>query len=219
MRELWSLTHYRAKTHELISSFWLVGGAMSLRGLSRGFDSWRNRQRGIVFLALCLEALLAGPPAARPAETLSIADFVGHFHGAAQFEAGDRFFIQQDRDADVDLRVEPGGFLLRWTTIIHAGQGVLRHRIAEIHFVSGPAPGQFQTADPLVPFTGRPMAWAYVQGQTLVVHVMSVLADGSYELQTYERTLTGNEMKLHFSRTSSGDPELVVSGRLTRQPQ
>ena len=39
----------------------------------------------------------------RAAYALSIADFVGHFRGEAQVQAGDRFFIQQLRDAEVLL--------------------------------------------------------------------------------------------------------------------
>src|SRR5262249_25230287 len=35
---------------------------------------------------------------------------------------------------------------------------------------------------------------------TLFVHVLSILTDGNYELQTYERSLSGNTMTLHFSR-------------------
>jgi len=57
------------------------------------------------------------------ADGLSIADFVGHFRGEAQVESGDRFFIQQLRDAEVDLRTEPDGFRLAWTTIIHLRRG------------------------------------------------------------------------------------------------
>jgi hypothetical protein len=155
------------------------------------------------------------------ADALSIADFVGHFRGEAQVQASDRFFIQQLRDAEVDLRTEADGFRLRWTTLIHydeADNTKIRRRNAELRFVAGPMANQFRSPEPFEPFTEKPAAWAYIDQNTLVVHVLSILTDGNYELQTYERSLSGNVMTLRFSRIFPGRPQLVVSGRLTRQP-
>jgi len=156
------------------------------------------------------------------AEALSIADFVGHFRGEAQVQAGDRFFVQQQRDAEVDLRPEPDGFRLSWNTVIHydeADKTKVRRRNAEMRFVAGPMPNQFRTLEPLEPFAEKPAAWAHIEGKTLTVHVLSILSDGNYELQTYDRSLSANTMTLHFSRVFPGQPELVVSGRLQRQPE
>jgi hypothetical protein len=166
---------------------------------------------------LGLALITAGHPA-NAADALSIGDFVGHFRGEAQVQAGDRFFIQQLRDADVVVSAEADGFRLKWTTVIHSRGGKLRQRNAELRFVAGPTPRQFRIAEPFEPFTERPTAWAYIDRYTLVVHVLTVLADGNYELQTYERTLSGDVMTLHFVRVSSAQPELIISGRLTRQP-
>ena len=171
----------------------------------------------IVGLALITESHLV-----QAADALSIADFVGHFRGEAQIQAGDRFFIQQLRDAEVDLRTEASGFRLTWTTVIHYDEGdktKVRQRNAEMRFVAGPTANQFRSVEPLEPFAERPAAWAYIDRNTLVVHVLSILTDGNYELQTYERSLSGNTMTLHFSRMFPGRPELVVSGQLTRQPE
>jgi hypothetical protein len=165
-------------------------------------------------------ALITNGQLVRAAEALSIADFVGHFRGEAQVQAGDRFFIQQLRDAEVDLRAEADGFRLSWNTVIHydeADQTKVRRRSAEMRFVAGPQPNQFRSLEPLEPFAEKPTAWAYIDRNTLFVHVLSILADGNYELQTYERSLSGNTMTLHFSRVFPGRPELVVSGRLQRQ--
>ena len=166
--------------------------------------------------------LITATDLVQAADALSIADFVGHFRGEAQVQAGDRFFIQQLRDAEVDLRAEADGFRLTWTTVIHydeADKTKVRRRNAEMRFVAGPMPNQFRSLEPLEPFAETPTGWAYIDGNTLVVHVLSILADGNYELQTYERSLSGNTMTLHFSRAFPGRPELVVSGRLTRQPE
>jgi hypothetical protein len=167
-------------------------------------------------------ALITGSHYVQAADALSITDFVGHFRGEAQVQAGDRFFIQQLRDAEVDLRAEAEGFRLTWTTVIHYDESdktKVRRRTAEMRFVAGPMPNQFRSPELLEPFAETPAAWAYINRNTLVVHVLSILADGNYELQTYERSLSGNTMTLHFSRVFPGRPELVVSGRLTRQPE
>jgi hypothetical protein len=108
---------------------------------------------------------------------------------------------------------------LTWTTVIHYDEGEprVRRRNAELRFATGPMLNQFRTLEPPEPFAEKPAAWAYINGNTLVVHVLSILADGNYELQTYERSLSGNTMTLHFTRVFPGRPALVVSGHLTRQ--
>jgi|GEM_PF-4422407 len=177
---------------------------------------------GWVATAIVGLALIAESHLVQAADALSIADFVGHFRGEALVQAGDRFFIQQLRDAEVDLRTEADGFRLSWTTVIHYDEGdktKVRQRNAEMRFVPGPRANQFRGLEPLEPFAERPGAWAYIDRNTLVVHVLSILTDGNYELQTYERSLSGNTMTLHFSRVFPGRPELVVSGQLTRQPE
>jgi hypothetical protein len=177
---------------------------------------------GWLAIAIAAFGLPLGSHPVHASDGLSIADFVGHFRGEARVEAGDRFFIQQLRDAEVDLRTEPGGFRLTWTTVIHYDEDdktKVRHRKAEMQFIAGPAANHFRSLKPLEPFSEKPTAWAYIDDRTLVVHVLSILSDGNFELQTYRRSLSGNTMTLHFSRVFPGRPELVVSGRLTRQPE
>ena len=185
-------------------------------------SSIRQGRLGWIAAAIVVLAVVAECRTGHADNALSIADFVGHFRGTAQVQAGDRFFIQQMRDAEVDLRAEPDGFRLSWLTVIHlreGGQTKVRRRSAEMRFIAGPAPQQFHTREPLEPFAEKPTAWAYINGNKLVVHVLSILTDGNYELQTYERSVSGNVMTLHFSRLLPGHPELVVSGRLVRQPE
>jgi hypothetical protein len=149
----------------------------------------------------------------------SIGDFAGHFRGEAQSQSDDRFFVQQLREVDVDLRPEGAGFALTWTTVIHAGQAAdaeVRQRNTTLHFIPSSVAGGFHTAALFEPFTGQPVAWAQIEGKALIVHVLSVYADGNYELQTYTRSVSGNVMTLHFTRVAPGYPELVVTGSLKR---
>ena len=152
----------------------------------------------------------------------TIADFVGRFAGEAESEVGDRFFVTSLRDVEVELQREGEGFRLAWSTLIRddspAGDAARqRLRESQLHFVPAAKPGQFRTADTLEPFADRPMAWAYIEGSALTVHVMTILADGNYELQTYVRTMNGDAMALRYTRIAPGKPDLVVVGRLTRR--
>jgi hypothetical protein len=155
-------------------------------------------------------------------ERLNIGDFTGHFRGEAQSQSDDHFFIRQLRDLAVDVWLDGAGFSITWTTMIHPGQAAdaqVRQRTTTLQFVPSAAAGSFHTAEPFEPFTGRPVAWAQIEGKALIVHVLSVYDDGNYELQTYSRSLSGDVMTLHFTRDAPGYPEFVVTGRLTRDQQ
>ena len=155
-------------------------------------------------------------------ERLNIGDFTGHFRGEAQSQSDDRFFIRQLRDLDVDVRRDGAGFSITWTTMIHPGQAAdaqVRQHTTTLRFVPSAEAGSFHTSEPFEPFTGRPVAWAQIEGKALILHMLSVYEDGNYELQTYSRTLSGNVMTLYFTRVAPGSPEFVVTGRLTRDQQ
>jgi hypothetical protein len=174
------------------------------------------RSRGAAGAALVLAILVVAWSAC--AADLTIADFVGRFSGEAHSEADDRFFVATLRDIEVDLEREGDGFRLAWSTLIYDDAGTPRRRDNLLHFLPAAKPGQFRTAETLEPFSGRPAAWAYVAGSALTVDLMAIHADGTYELQTYVRELTGDVMTLRFVRIAPGRLDLVVVGRLTRRP-
>ena len=171
--------------------------------------------RGAAGVVLGL-AILVVAWSARGAD-LTIADFIGRFSGEAHAEADDRFFVVTLRDVEVELEREGDGFRLAWSTLIYDDSGTPRRRDNLLHFLAAAKPGQFRTAETLEAFSGRPTAWAYVAGNALTVDLMAILPDGTYELQTYIRELTGDVMTLRFVRIAPGRPELVVVGRLTRR--
>src|ERR1700726_5152366 len=88
-----------------------------------GKDDVLRGRLGWVATAIVSLALIAESHLGQAADLLSIADFVGHFRGAAQVQADDRFFVQQVRDAEVEIRSDDNGFRLSWTTVIHSGEG------------------------------------------------------------------------------------------------
>ena len=51
---------------------------------------------------------------------------------------------------------------------------------------------------------GDGFVWARIADQTLTVNVMLVRPDGSYAIQTYDRTLSGTGMALKFVNVTNG---------------
>jgi hypothetical protein len=66
-------------------------------------------------------------------------------------------------------------------------------------------------------FMTEACAWARLEGKTLVVTTFGLLPDGRCEMQTYRRTLVGQNMVLGFSRVVDGQVVRTVTGTLTKQ--
>jgi hypothetical protein len=64
---------------------------------------------------------------------------------------------------------------------------------------------------------GEPYVWARVIGDTLTVYSLFVDADGGYELQQFDRTLTEGGLNLEFSRISNGTQRRTTKAFLDRQ--
>jgi hypothetical protein len=180
----------------------------------------RTRQEaGLSWLVTVLLLLTTAAPALAQD---GLDRFVGRFRGTAEAESSDRFFVVPLRDVAMELQREGDGFRLAWSTLIRPAEnaadgGAPRLRATELHFVPGPSPGTYLTRAGAEPFNGRPGAWATLVGNRLTVQVLAIDAAGGWEMQTYERTLEGDVMTLRFTRLAPGRPELVVTGRLTRQ--
>ncbi len=63
---------------------------------------------------------------------------------------------------------------------------------------------------------GDPVIWAHIHGETLSVHSLVILEDGTYELQIYDRVLTPLGMDVNFRRYDDGILTRVISGNLAR---
>ncbi len=164
-----------------------------------------------------LAALLAGG-AARAGEDLAIEAFAGQFVGTgiAENERSGNLALTL-RDLDVRIAPEDGGFALSWTTVVRADDGSdVKRKAGAIYFVPTDQAGVFRAAIDMDPLAGLPFVWARIRGQTLTVHSLLVDNDGSYEIQTYDRTLTRAGMDLKFTRVRDGTPMRTVTGKLAK---
>lgn len=174
------------------------------------------------FVALVVAVLVGvGASAARAAENLPIAAFFGTFSGGGVAQNADSaYFAVTARDFDVSIHAAGKGFRIEWTSVIRRGgdpkrPNVRRRKAVKILQPYG-KPGVFRCTDSGDPLAGKDLCWARIEGDTLSMFLMSVDKDGIYELQQYDRTLSGSGMKLTFKSWRDGDQLRTVDGRLIK---
>ena len=162
---------------------------------------------------------LAGPAAA--GDALSIKAFYGTYSGAGVAKNADSlYFGVTERDFDVVIHPEANGFSVAWTTVLHAGGDPahprIRRRSDKLALVPSARAGVWRAADTADPLGGTPYAWARIEGNSLIVYVLQIDQDGRYEVQRYDRTLTGGSMELTFTDTRDGERARTVKGKLIK---
>lgn len=178
---------------------------------------FRNGWRGIAFGAV-LALGLAGPA---PAADQPISAFFGQWRGAGLSESEISVHFQVSA-RDLDVRIQPagtGGFTITWTTIQRqkgaAGAPDAVNKGTTMTFVPEGKPNVFRAQGSADPLKG-PFAWARIQDRTLTVHSLEIDAKGGFELQVYDRTLTGSGMELNYTRTKDGDQVRTARARLIK---
>ncbi len=165
--------------------------------------------------------MLGAPGTISAGENLPITAFAGHFVGTGMARTDlSEYFDMTVRDLDVIIAPREGGFAISWTTVLRQG-GVpeapnVTKKANALNFVAAGRPGVFRGTPEADPLSGKAFTWAHIKSQTLSIHSLVVAADGSYEMQTYDRTLTGLGMELTFSRIENGREMRQVTGKLIK---
>jgi hypothetical protein len=155
------------------------------------------------------------------AADLPIAAFAGHFAGTgiAKDEI-DQTFDETVRNVDVIITPDGDGFALSWATVLHkdgdADEADIKQNHHALFFEATEHASVFQSGIEIDPLAGWPFVWARIEGRTLTVHSLLVHEDESYEMQTYDRTLTDAGLELYFTRFRDGRLVRSVSGTLAR---
>jgi hypothetical protein len=176
----------------------------------------RLTRAGVVGLALLV--LAASTDAY--GQTLPIDGFYGHFQGSGIAENEDSlYFGVTVRDLDVRIGPEADGFYVEWTSVIRGGGDPnnpdVRKRSQRIAFSPSGRPNVFTSKSATNPMKGS-LVWARILDRTLTVNVMSISENGSYTVQTYNRTISGTGMTLNFVNTTDGEPQRQVDARLVK---
>lgn len=163
--------------------------------------------------------VLATSPGAH-AQTLPIDAFYGHYQGSGIAENEDSlYFGVTVRDLDVRIGPEADGFYVEWTSVIRGGGDPnnpdVRKRSQRVAFLTSDRPNVFTSKTATNPMDGG-LIWARIVDQMLTVNVMRISENGSYTVQTYNRTLSGTGMTLKFINTTDGEPQRQVEARLVK---
>lgn len=162
-----------------------------------------------------------GGPLSAATKPLPVEAFFGTFAGGGIARNADSvYFALTTRDFDVVIRPHGDGFRIDWTSVIRAGgdpdkPDVRRRKTSKTLKPAGSS-SVFHCTDSGDPLAGRELCWARIEKNTLSLHLMTVNKEGIYELQQYDRTLSGTGMKLLFRSWRDGDQLRSVSGQLVK---
>ncbi len=170
-------------------------------------------------IAVSMLLLTAAPALA--GQNLSVEAFFGRYSGGGIASNEDSlFFAVTARDFDVTIAAAGRGFRIDWTSVIRGGgtpdKPRIRRKSATKIFMPTGRPSVFHGTQSGDPLAGKEMCWARVTGRTLSVFLMTVDQDGIYELQQYDRTLSGSGMDLVFRSSRDGDRLRTVKGKLVK---
>jgi len=159
----------------------------------------------LVCWTVMLVAALGLTGIARAADAIGPETFYGRYQGTAiAHDPRTMAFGFNQRDFDVEIGAANGGFFVGWTTVMHATTGKeIKRTNARIVFEPSGRPGIYiQQAHLAEPATG--LSWATISDRALTVRVLAILDDGTYEVQTYERSLAKDGLQLLFRSDRNG---------------
>jgi len=168
-----------------------------------------------------LAALVIAAPYPAAAQNLSIAAFYGTFQGNGVAENEDSaYFAMTPRDFDVVTAPVENGFTITWTSVIREGgdpkaPNVRRKSTTRTFAATGA--GIWRAKENGDPLAGGEVSWARIARNTLTIYAMTVDKGGTYEVQRYDRTLSGTGMDLTFTRLKDGERARRVKGKLIKQ--
>ncbi len=151
-----------------------------------------------------------------------IAAFFGRYEGRGiELELG----VVAQRAMTVEIGPTDDGFNVTWTTTTFgSGRGDHTKRYSvnftdtrrENIFASQMRMNKFGGRVPLDPLKGDPLIWARLIDATLTVYAMRITAEGSYDLQVYNRTRVDGGLRLAYSRFLEGEAVRTVDGFLKK---
>ena len=129
------------------------------------------------------------------------------------------FYGFEDRDLDVEIGPEYGGFFVSWTTVLRPfGNKEVERKSTRISFEPSARMGIYtERAGAMRSEDG--LSWATISGGILTVRLLRILDDGSYEVQSYERSLTKDGLFLFFRSDRDGAVIRIVTSSLHKQTQ
>jgi len=142
--------------------------------------------------------------------------FYGRFQGTGfTHDSNAALFGLGARDLDVEIGpAEGGGFFVSWTTVMQSpGDKGSKTKSSKVVFVPSGRPGIY-TGRSEGTAANEGMSWASIGDRAMTVRLLHILDDGSYEVQTYQRSLTDDGMFVFFRSDLDGAVMKVVTAQL-----
>jgi hypothetical protein len=206
----------------LASLPWLLFLAKETGGMFARYSGRLPILRAVRTLPILLILACLSAPWPAMARDRSIEAFFGTYEGTSISPPAEGM---STRDMKVSIAPTRRGFNVTWDTITRRADGQSKVKTYSIDFEptgredifgSEMRLNKFGDRVPLDPLKGVPYVWARITGNTLTVYALHITADGSYDMQVYNRTLTEQGMSVKYSRFSEGEPMRVVTGTLAK---
>ena len=141
--------------------------------------------------------------------------FYGHYQGTGiTHDPNAALFGLGARDLDVEIGpAEGGGFFVSWTTVMQStGDKGAKTKSRKVVFVPSDRPGIYAGT----PAATDGMSWASIGDGAMTVRLLQILDNGTYEVQTYQRSLTDDGMFVFFRSDLDGAVMKVVTAQLRK---
>ena len=175
-----------------------------------------------IYSGLVTATLLSGLAAIEARADSLITPFIGNYIGHAVYTENE---IEVKRDLGVVIQETDEGFKVDWeVTTLKPGKKPKTKKYSisftptkrDHVFQAAMQPSIFGGKKPLDPIKGDPYVWARIIDQTFTVFALLIDNDGSYELLTYDRSLTDGGLNLNYSRFRNGDEMKTISSFLQK---
>jgi hypothetical protein len=144
--------------------------------------------------------------------------FYGRYQGSGYtHDPNAALFGLGSRDLDVEIGPAEGGFFVAWTTVMQSpGDKGSKSKSSRVVFTPSGRPGLYLGQSEGTK-TAEGISWASIGDRALTVRLLRILDDGSYEVQTYQRSLTDDGMFVFFRSDLDGAVMKVVTAQLRKQ--
>ena len=190
--------------------------------MARGQDTSGLRRRWASFVGALILLAASAAPASAQAKDLPIDAFFGRWLGSGVSQTDQSVLYRYtQRDLNVTISKAGPGFSISWATIQRKKgdpqNPTAVRKTTSSTFVPAGRANVWRVMGTLDPVKGKTYSWAHLGEKTLTVNSLVIEPDSGYEMQIYQRELSGSGMKLEFRRVKDGSVVRTVEGRLTKQ--
>lgn len=190
--------------------------------MAPGQDTSGLKRRVASFVGALILMAAGAAPASAQANDLPIDAFFGRWLGSGVSQTDQSvLFRYTQRDLNVTISKAGPGFSINWTTIQRKkgdpqDPSAVR-KTTSATFVPAGRAKVWRVMGALDPVKGKAYSWARLGEQTLTINSLVIAPDGGYEMQIYQRELSGSGMNLEFRRVKDGSVVRTVKARLSKQ--